>query len=264
VSSRGKVIADDIHLRRITPQQQQKWVLQGQRHPDSKRIDLKQTGFNQTYPAQSHNQSHQADPFQPIHFDAEKASRRGHLTERFQRRHEVLRHHCEQKPNRVGGGKCGNQGSISNRNQPPSPSFARSSEGPIDEIASMSTPTQSQAWEKVQPVGGQLLDQDEQFKLHPCGTIMNNNSETSLERRSFSESEGQGWCADDRGLDDPRPLEPHMRIVGSEQSWGFHPRAEMLNGRLAMLGFLSGILIEWFTGQGILQQIGLKALMHHP
>jgi hypothetical protein len=93
---------------------------------------------------------------------------------------------------------------------------------------------------------------------------MNSNSETSLKQRSFSESENQGWCADDRGLADPRPLEMPMRIVGSERGWGFHPRAELLNGRLAMLGFLTGVLIEAFTGQGILQQIGLKALLHRP
>ena len=93
---------------------------------------------------------------------------------------------------------------------------------------------------------------------------MNSNSETRLRRRSFSESEDQGWCADDRGLADPRPLELPMRIVGSDRGWGFHPRAEMLNGRLAMLGFLAGVLIEWFSGQGILQQIGLRARLHHP
>jgi hypothetical protein len=93
---------------------------------------------------------------------------------------------------------------------------------------------------------------------------MNSNSETRLRRRSFSESENQGWCADDRSLADPRPLELPMRIVDSERGWGFHPRAEMLNGRLAMIGFLAGVLIEAFTDQGILQQIGLKALLHHP
>jgi hypothetical protein len=92
---------------------------------------------------------------------------------------------------------------------------------------------------------------------------MTGDSETNLQERRFSESEGQGWCSDEQGLDDPRPLEPRMRIVGSEQGWGFHPRAEMLNGRLAMLGFTAGVLIELFTGQGILQQIGLNALLHH-
>ena len=32
-------------------------------------------------------------------------------------------------------------------------------------------------------------------------------------------------------------------------------RAEMLNGRLAMRGFLIGLLTELFTGQGIVDQL---------
>jgi hypothetical protein len=93
---------------------------------------------------------------------------------------------------------------------------------------------------------------------------MNSNSETTLARRSFSESEGQGWCSDKSGLDDPRPLEPHMRVVNRDQGWGSYHRAELLNGRLAMLGFAVGVTLEVVTGQGILQQIGLKALLHQP
>jgi hypothetical protein len=93
---------------------------------------------------------------------------------------------------------------------------------------------------------------------------MNSDSETTLARRSFSESEGQGWCSDESGLDDPRPLEPHMRVVNRDQGWGFFHRAELLNGRLAMLGFAVGVILEVVTGQAILQQIGLKALLHHP
>jgi hypothetical protein len=54
-----------------------------------------------------------------------------------------------------------------------------------------------------------------------------------------------------------------MRIVAKDQGWGFHQRAELLNGRLAMLGFAIGVLLELATGQGILQQIGLRALLHH-
>jgi len=87
----------------------------------------------------------------------------------------------------------------------------------------------------------------------------NINSSTDLQQRSFSESEGQGWCSDEGGLDDPRPLEPKMRIVGRQAGWGFFPRAEMLNGRLAMLGFVVGLVVEALTGQGILGQIGLGA-----
>jgi hypothetical protein len=46
-----------------------------------------------------------------------------------------------------------------------------------------------------------------------------------------------------------------MRIVAKDQGWGFHQRAELLNGGLAMLGFVIGMLLELVTGQGILQQI---------
>jgi hypothetical protein len=94
--------------------------------------------------------------------------------------------------------------------------------------------------------------------------MTSSDSETTLARRSFSESEGQGWCSDEGGLDDPRPLEMPMRIVGRDQGWGFHRRAELLNGRLAMLGFAAGVVLELVTGQGILHQIGLKALLHRP
>lgn len=38
---------------------------------------------------------------------------------------------------------------------------------------------------------------------------------------------------------------------------GFTEFAEAWNGRLAMLGFVIGVVTEWLTGQGILSQIGL-------
>lgn len=39
---------------------------------------------------------------------------------------------------------------------------------------------------------------------------------------------------------------------GKRWYWGFAPSAEVWNGRLAMIGFLSVILIELLTGQGVL------------
>ena len=33
--------------------------------------------------------------------------------------------------------------------------------------------------------------------------------------------------------------EPRMQVVEAEQGWGFHERAEKLNGRMAMLGFIA-------------------------
>lgn len=34
--------------------------------------------------------------------------------------------------------------------------------------------------------------------------------------------------------------------------WGFTPQAEIWNGRLAMIGFISAILVELSSGQGVL------------
>ena len=34
--------------------------------------------------------------------------------------------------------------------------------------------------------------------------------------------------------------------------WGFHPHNELLNGCLAMLGFIALLLVEWKLGHGIL------------
>jgi hypothetical protein len=38
-------------------------------------------------------------------------------------------------------------------------------------------------------------------------------------------------------------------------------RAELLNGRAAMLGFVIGVITEAITGRGILHQIGLGTLL---
>ena len=42
-----------------------------------------------------------------------------------------------------------------------------------------------------------------------------------------------------------------------ESNFGFTQFAENWNGRLAMLGFLIGLVTELLTGQGILSQLGL-------
>ena len=39
------------------------------------------------------------------------------------------------------------------------------------------------------------------------------------------------------------------------QSFGFTEQAERWNGRLAMLGFVIGLLTEIFTGQGVIAQL---------
>lgn len=35
-------------------------------------------------------------------------------------------------------------------------------------------------------------------------------------------------------------------------AWGFTPQAELWNGRLAMIGFVSAVLIEFLSKQGVL------------
>ena len=42
-----------------------------------------------------------------------------------------------------------------------------------------------------------------------------------------------------------------------EPKLGFTRFAELWNGRLAMIGFVSAILVEMATGQGILGQLGI-------
>ena len=51
--------------------------------------------------------------------------------------------------------------------------------------------------------------------------------------------------------------EPRMELAAADAGWGFHKRAEKLNGRLAMIGLIAAIATELISGQGLLRTIGL-------
>ncbi|WP_017318337.1 chlorophyll a/b-binding protein [Mastigocladopsis repens] len=49
-------------------------------------------------------------------------------------------------------------------------------------------------------------------------------------------------------------------LVSNERNvwrWGFTPQSEIWNGRFAMIGFLSVVLLEVFSGQGFLHFWGI-------
>ncbi|MBL1175429.1 hypothetical protein [Pantanalinema sp. GBBB05] len=52
--------------------------------------------------------------------------------------------------------------------------------------------------------------------------------------------------------------QPSVTPKLSEPKFGFNEYAERLNGRAAMIGFALALAIEYVTGQGLLQWLGLN------
>lgn len=61
-----------------------------------------------------------------------------------------------------------------------------------------------------------------------------------------------GSMIDDQGKMNNFAVEPKVYIDEQGDRTGFTPYAELLNGRLAMIGFISLIALEVFTGHGVL------------
>lgn len=59
------------------------------------------------------------------------------------------------------------------------------------------------------------------------------------------------YVIDERGLANNFAIEPKMYVEENKRT-GFTEYAEKLNGRLAMIGFVSLLFLEAFTGHGII------------
>ena len=59
------------------------------------------------------------------------------------------------------------------------------------------------------------------------------------------------YRVDDRGVLNNFAVEPKMYVEETQKS-GFTPYAELLNGRLAMIGFVSLLILEFSTGHGLI------------
>ena len=63
------------------------------------------------------------------------------------------------------------------------------------------------------------------------------------------------YRVDDRGILNNFATEPKMYVDDTDRA-GFTPYAELLNGRLAMIGFVSLLILEVSTGHGLIWWLG--------
>ena len=75
--------------------------------------------------------------------------------------------------------------------------------------------------------------------------------------RAFLYAPPRRVARDGEGPGNVHPKEPRMELAAPDSGWGFHERAEKLNGRLAMIGVGAAIATELISGDGLLRTLGL-------
>jgi hypothetical protein len=58
-------------------------------------------------------------------------------------------------------------------------------------------------------------------------------------------------------MSDAKKTTPSVSNNPNTAPWGFTPQSEIWNGRFAMIGFLSVVLLEVFSGKGVLHFWGI-------
>jgi hypothetical protein len=79
-------------------------------------------------------------------------------------------------------------------------------------------------------------------------TLLKELSMTTTTPQAPAVIRGATVTTEDGGRLNAFATEPRMEVVSAESGWGFHERAEKLNGRMAMLGFIALLATEFALG----------------
>jgi len=93
------------------------------------------------------------------------------------------------------------------------------------------------------------------YVVKQCVTIVSSTIEAPMAQATSTAPaaeraviRGATVTTEDGGRLNAFATEPRMEVVSAESGWGFHERAEKLNGRMAMLGFIALLATEFALG----------------